>query len=93
MRLKEGLTVRKIGEDYVIVAPEQGMVDLSKVYSLNETAAWLWQELEGKDFVLTDMIDIMRDQFEVDELPENQLLKDMEDLIKFFRDNGLILAE
>ena len=93
MRLKEGLTIRKIGEDYVIVAPEQGMVDLSKVYSLNETAAWLWEELEGKDFQLSDMIDLLRGQYDVDDLTDEQLSQDMEDLVSFFNENGLLISQ
>ena len=91
MRLKEGLTVRQIGEDYVIVSPEQGMVDLSKVYSLNETAAWLWDELAGKDFTLDDIIALVRDQYEVDHISDEELAKDMNELILFFQSNGLLV--
>lgn len=92
MRLKEGLTVRKIGDDYVIVAPEQGMVDMSKVYSLNETAAGLWQKLEGKDFQLQDMIAYVREQYDVEDLSDELLEKDMEDLVAFFSQNGLLVS-
>lgn len=91
MRLKEGLTVRKIGDDYVIVAPEQGMVDLSKVYSLNETAAWLWEELDGKEFDLSTMVSLIRERYDVDELPLALVEQDMENLIKFFEQNGLLI--
>ena len=91
MRLKEGLTVRKIGEDYVIVAPEQGMVDLSKVYSLNETAAWLWEKLENTDFELADMMELVRDRYDVESISTQQLEEDMKDLINFFIQNGLLI--
>lgn len=93
MRLKEGLTVRKVGDDYVIVAPEQGMVDLSKVYSLNETAAWLWEQLQDKDFEFQDLITLIREQYDVDSLSEEQLGKDMKELVSFFRENGLLVKE
>ncbi|GAA4514923.1 PqqD family protein [Sphingobacterium thermophilum] len=91
MRLKEGLTVRKVGKDYVIVSPEQGMVDMSKVYTLNETAAWLWEQLDGKDFEVDDMIALVREQYDVDALSDDELKKDMLDLIQFFKDNALII--
>jgi len=93
MRLKEGLTVRKIGEDYVIVAPEQGMLDLSKVYSLNETAAWLWEKLEHEDFELDHMIQLVRDRYDVESISTQQLEEDMKDLINFFKQNGLLISE
>lgn len=91
MRLKEGLTVRKVGDDYVIVAPEQGMIDLSKVYTLNETAAWLWEQLQGKDFETQDLIALVREEYDVDSLTEDQLEKDMKELVSFFRENGLLI--
>lgn len=93
MKLKEGLTIRKIGDDYVIVAPEQGMIDLSKVYSLNETAAWLWEELDGKNFEITDMVVLVRDQYDVDDINDADLHKDMEDLVQFFKTNELLVTE
>lgn len=93
MRLKEGLTVRKIGEDYVIVAPEQGMLDLSKVYSLNETAAWLWEKLEHEDFELADMIELVRDRYDVESISTLQLEEDMNELINFFKRNSLLITE
>lgn len=90
MRLKEGLILRKVGNDYVIVSPEQGMVDLSKVFSLNETAAWLWEQLQGKDFAIEDMIALIEEQYEVDSIPKEELRADMEELIKFFQENSLV---
>jgi len=90
MRLKEGLILRKVGNDYVIVSPEQGMVDLSKVFSLNETAAWLWEQLQGKNFAIEDMIALIEEQYEVDSIPKEELRADMEELIKFFQENSLV---
>jgi len=91
MRLKEGLVLRKIGEDYVVVSPEQGMVDLSKVYSFNETAAWLWEKLNGKDFDLITMVDLIKDHYDVEYLPSDQIENDMAGLINFFEENGLLV--
>ena len=91
MRLKEGLTVRKVGEDYVIVAPEQGMVDLSKVYSLNETAAMLWEELEGKEFSIDDMIEHIRENYDIEHISEEEIKSDMENVVNFFKENGLLV--
>ena len=93
MKLKEGLTVRKIGDDYVIVAPEQGMIDLSKVYSLNETAAWLWNKLYDSDFEVSDMVALVREHYNLEDLNDIQLLADMQNLALFFKDNGLLIAE
>ncbi|MCL8000542.1 hypothetical protein M8994_20335, partial [Brucella sp. 21LCYQ03] len=56
MKLRNELTLRQIGKDYIIVEPGQDKVDLSIVYTLNETAAWLWKELYGHEFSKEDMV-------------------------------------
>lgn len=40
---KSNLTLRKIGSKYMIVESAGNCVNLTNVYSLNETAAWLWE--------------------------------------------------
>jgi len=63
MRLRSDLTLRKIGSEYMIVEPGKGMVDLSKVYSLNKTAAFLWNELQGRDFSEDDVAEILVEEY------------------------------
>ena len=46
---KDGLRLRKIGSRYMIVEACNGNVNMTDVFSLNETAARLWQRInEGK---------------------------------------------
>ena len=90
MRLREGLVLRKIGDDHVIVDPGQGIVDLSKVYTLNDTAAWLWDKIKDQDFVLEDLIQIIQNEFEISSTEHDLVKKDMEGLISFFKENHLL---
>ena len=39
--------LRHLGDEYVIIDPEQDMIDMSKVYTLNETAAFM-ERITGK---------------------------------------------
>ena len=47
----------------MIVEPGKDMVDLSKVYSLNRTAAFLWKELQGRDFSEDDVAEILIEEY------------------------------
>ncbi len=47
MKLREDLMLRHLGDEYVIIDPEQDMVDMSKVYTLNETAAFFVERTSG----------------------------------------------
>lgn len=81
------MVLRHIGGDRVIVDPGQDMVDLSKVFTLNQTAAWLWQELAGKDFYLETVTAMLTERFEVS--PE-QAEKDARQLLDTFREHQLV---
>ena len=50
MRLNSNLILRQVGGEYMIVNPFSETMDMAQVYSLNETAAWLWKQLENKEF-------------------------------------------
>ncbi len=58
-KIKIRFSLRTIGSDHLIVAPSQDMVDLSTVYTLNRSAAWLWEQLKGKEFTI-DTIGLSR---------------------------------
>ncbi len=79
--------LRQVGDDYIIVEPGQDQIDMSRVYTLNETAAWLWEQLQGKDFVLADVTVLLLDRYEVDEQTATQ---DAAKLIELFQIQGLV---
>ncbi|AIM39185.1 hypothetical protein KO02_22745 [Sphingobacterium sp. ML3W] len=87
MKLRADLVLRTIGSDHMIVDPGQEMVDLSTVYTLNDTAAWLWEQLQGIDFTIASIVELLCQQYEV---TEQQALADAETLIKDFEKQGLL---
>jgi len=87
MILRKDLMLRHVGDDYIIVEPGQDQIDMSRVYTLNETAAWLWEQLQGKDFTLADVTALLLDRYEVDEQTAEQ---DAAKLIELFQIQGLV---
>lgn len=49
MKIKQGFILHRIGDDYIIMQDGSSNVDFSKVISLNQTSAMLWQEIENKE--------------------------------------------
>lgn len=88
MRLREDLKLRHIGGDYIIVDPGQEMVDLSKVFTLNETAVFLWKELEGKEFTPETIVELLLETFDC---TYEVALQDATQLIKDLKQGGLIV--
>lgn len=48
MRLKDGFMLKKILDDYIVVPTGDNIVDFAVAVSLNETGAFLWQQLESE---------------------------------------------
>lgn len=66
------VVARKTGSEYILVPITDNIADMNSVYTLNETGAFLWENIDGKK-TLDDLIrllvseyDITRDQAEKD---------------------------
>lgn len=89
MKLRQDLVLRKVGDDYIMVDPSQGMVDLSKVHTLNETAAWLWEQLAGKEVNVDQVATLLCERYDVS---QEKAEVDAEALIQEFEKAGLLEA-
>lgn len=87
MELRDDLVLRHVGEDHVIVDPSQDMIDMSKVFSLNDSAAWLWKELNGREFTKDMMVDFLKQRYEVS---SEQAEIDVVKLIEIFEKYDLL---
>ncbi|MBP1617318.1 MAG: Uncharacterized protein H6Q14_1145 [Bacteroidetes bacterium] len=87
MRIKDKLILRHVGNDYIIIEPERDTVDMTKVFSLNESAVWLWEELNGIDFTEEYMAELLMKKYDVS---KERALEDVYKLITIFKDQGLI---
>lgn len=87
MKLRSDLVLRTIGSDHLIVDPSQDMVDLSTVYTLNSSAAWLWEQLKGKEFNLDSIVALLCENYDVD---IDQAKSDAEILLQDFQKQGLL---
>lgn len=67
MKIKEGFELRTICGENIVVAKGIQNIDFNKIISLNESAAYLWRELQGKDFEAWDMAKLLRQEYEVEE--------------------------
>lgn len=66
MKIKKGFELREMCGEHIIIGTGVENIDFSKVISLNESAAWLWKEVEGKDFTPVTMAALLVERYEVD---------------------------
>ena len=68
MRTVEGLKLRTLIGEQIIVADGPKMVNFNKIIMLNETAAFLWNEMVRLgECTNEDLVKSLLDEYEVDE--------------------------
>ena len=66
MKTKKGFNLRDVCGAFVIIAEGVENIDFNNIVSLNETAAHVWKEVQGKDFSIDDMVAALTAEYEVD---------------------------
>ena len=87
MKIKEGFTLRSICGQYVVVGEGLAQVNFNKMLTLNESAAYLWKEVAGKEFTAETLVGLLLDQYEVD---GETAARDVEKLIGTWREEGIV---
>jgi len=66
MKIAEGFKIRPLGREFVVMAENMRQMNFNKMIALNSTAAFLWQNVTGKDFTVQDLSDLLVGEYEVD---------------------------
>jgi hypothetical protein len=66
MKIVEGFVLRKVGDEYIISGEGLGQVNFNRIFSLNSSAAYLWQSVEQKDFDATTLADLLTEKYNLD---------------------------
>ena len=68
MRIKKGFVLRQVCGENVVVGEGLDAINFGKLLSLNETAAWLWQQaVEMGDFTVDSLVAKLLEEYEVTE--------------------------
>lgn len=87
MKIKQGFVLREICGEQVISAESLENVNFNRLISLNATAAYLWKNVEGKDFDEEYMANLLIGKYDVD---YETAISDAKELAGVWRKNGLI---
>lgn len=66
MKTIEGFVLRPLGEEFIVIGEGIAQVDFNRMISMNSSAAYLWQKVEGKEFTVEDLRDFLLEEYEVD---------------------------
>ena len=89
MKAKPGFNLRVVCGENIIVAEGQENIDFSNIISMNESSAYLWQNIQGKEFTHEDLVGLLTQEYEVDEATA---MKDVKALTELWLQAGIIEA-
>lgn len=78
MKIKEGFKLRTVGKEYIVAGEGLAQIDFNKLISLNTSAAYLWQEVIGKEFNVQTLADLLTAKYNIS---DEQALADASEVV------------
>lgn len=68
MKVKNGFNLHEVCGEHIIVAEGDENIDFSNIISMNESSAYLWEEVQKMDtFTVDNLVELICNQYEIDE--------------------------
>ena len=78
MRTKKGFKLREVCGEKILLAEGVENIDFSDIISMNASSAYLWEQVDGKDFTVEEMARLLTEQYEVEETVALEDAKEIE---------------
>ena len=66
MKIKKGFILRQMCGENIVTAEGLEHITFNKLISLNATAAFLWEKVEGKEFTAEEMAQYLVEEYGID---------------------------
>lgn len=86
MKIKNGFILREMCGENIVTAEGLEHINFNKLISLNSTAAFLWNKVEGKEFTAEEMAEYLVEEYGID---MELALKDAKALAQAWIDAGI----
>ena len=87
MKTKKGFRLRTVCGENIIVAEGIKNIDFSRIISMNEPSAYLWQKVQDQEFDEDLLTNLLLEEYEVDEATAR---RDVETLVQKWFEAGII---
>ena len=88
MRIRKGLILRQVGGNSVVMGEGLSALEFGKMLTLNETAAWLWQQAERMgEFSVDSLAACLSEEYDMN---VNDVMADVEEMVNEWKKVGAI---
>ena len=78
MRIKKGFVLRDVCGEKIVVAEGKENIDFTKIISMNDSAAFLWEKVKDIDFDVDTLKTLLCSEYDVEEataLADSQIIR------------------
>ncbi|MBE6217165.1 MAG: PqqD family protein [Bacteroidales bacterium] len=87
MKIKDGFRLRDVMGQATVIGEGVEQVNFNKLITMNSTAAWLWEQVVGRDFSVGTLVSLLVEKYGID----NDLAqKDAEAIARQWTEIGLV---
>ena len=87
MKTVEGFRLRTMLGEHIIAGEGLAQINFNKIISLNESAAYLWETVSGKEFTVEDLAAALVEKYGIE---KELALKDSEAIAKKWIEAGIV---
>ena len=87
MKIKKDFNLREVCGEYIIVAEGKENIGFCNIISMNESSAYLWKQVQNKEFDADTLTELLTDEYDVD---KETAMKDVKALIEQWVDAGIV---
>jgi hypothetical protein len=89
MKINEKMKVRTVAGENIVIMPDGGGSDMTKVIALNPSALLLYNTLQGREFTLEEAAEVLADEYHI---AGSQALSATKAWLEDMQRNGLLLG-
>lgn len=86
MKIKKGFVLREMCGEHIVTGEGLENINFNKLITLNSSAAFLWQEVAGREFTAEEMAQLLIDRYGID---KELAIKDAVNLCNALTDAGV----
>ena len=91
MRLKDGLVLREVAGQYIIVPTGKRVNEITNIVYISSSAAFLWNHMQDTEFTVESLTDLIMENFI--EVTRDVASKDVKGFIDVLKINSILEPE
>ncbi len=87
MKINPRYKVHRVADEDIVLIQGRNPGDMTTVIAFNESSLFLWNSLQGREFIISDVVDLLMQRYDVD---SETAQRDAESWIVKLQENNML---